>query len=88
MNSQPTPYEVKRGKLVDAVGRPVNFKNIENIKAIAQATNDSIQMVMLEEEIEELQSNAETKEECGSRELDEIKTQLREVQKIVNDILD
>lgn len=88
MNFQPTPYEVKRGKLVDAVGRPVNFKSIENLKTIARATSDSIQMVLLEEEIEELQSNAENKEECGSREIDEIKTQLHEVQKIVNDILD
>lgn len=36
---QPTPFEYKNGKLVDAFGEQVRFRNKENLKIIAEFMN-------------------------------------------------
>ena len=36
---QPTPFEYKNGKLVDAFGEQVRFRNKENLKVIADYMN-------------------------------------------------
>ena len=39
VNAQPAPFEFRRGILVDACGRPVRFRNPENLKLIASYMN-------------------------------------------------
>ena len=36
---QPTPFEYKNGKLVDAFGEQVRFRNKDNLKIIAEFMN-------------------------------------------------
>ena len=36
---QPTPFEYKNGKLVDAFGEQARFRNKENLKVIAEFMN-------------------------------------------------
>ena len=36
---QPTPFEYRNGKLVDAFGEQVRFRNKENLKVIAEFMN-------------------------------------------------
>ena len=36
---QPTPFEFKNGKLVDAFGEQIRFRNKENLKVIAEFMN-------------------------------------------------
>ena len=39
VNAQPAPFEFRRGILVDACGRPIRFRNPENLKLIASYMN-------------------------------------------------
>ena len=37
MKNQPAPFEVKRGVLLDAVGVPVDFTNVNNLVVISDS---------------------------------------------------